>query len=95
METQMIESPYWDVFSLPVEDNSTEEFEYNEYKETNVNVSMLDQYEFYNKDMDTFLLPSRSYIQVKGKILKEDTTAYPADTTVALVNNGFSIFKTS
>src|ERR1700738_1803786 len=93
MNTTKIESPYWKIFEPAVEDNSTEKREYVEIKETNVNVSDLTNYEFFSKDLDAFHLPSESFIRVKGKILKDDNTHFPADANIARVNNGFSIFK--
>lgn len=93
MSVTNIESEFWDIFKTPFVDNSTEQDEYVEYKETNVNVSDLTKYEFFNKDMDAFLCPAKSFIEVKGKVLKDDNSAYPANTNIALTNNGFSIFK--
>ncbi len=93
MDTTVVESEFWDIFKTPAVDNSTEQDEYIEYKETNVNVTDLSKYEFFSKDMDAFLCPSKSFIEVKGKIVKDDNTAFAAGANIALVNNGFSIFK--
>jgi hypothetical protein len=93
METTKVISPHWNVFSSPIEDDSTTEFEYTEYRETNINVQTLDKYEFYTRDLDQWLLPHKSYLLVKGKLLKEDGTNFGENDDVALVNNGFSIFR--
>jgi hypothetical protein len=93
METTKVESAHWNIFTAPVEDDSTTEFEYTEYRESNINVQSLDKYEFFTRDLDAWLLPHKSYLIVKGKLLKEDGTNFTEAENVALVNNGFSIFR--
>jgi hypothetical protein len=39
--TTEIESPYWSIFESPMENNSTESYEYVEYREINVEVKAL------------------------------------------------------
>ena len=68
METTKVESPHWNIFSAPVEDDSTTEFEYAEYRESNINVQTLDKYEFYTRDLDAWLLPHKSYLLVKKTV---------------------------
>jgi len=87
------EDEYWQIFKPPVDVNSTEKYEYMECKETNVNVSDLTRYEFVSKDLDAFHLPAKSFILVKGKVLRDDNTPFAGDTNIALVNNGFAIFQ--
>ena len=93
METSKVESPHWNIFSAPVEDDSTTEFEFTEYRESNINVQTLDKYEFFTRDLDAWLLPHKSYLLVKGKLLKENGDNFAEADNVALVNNGFSIFR--
>ena len=42
--TTEIESPYWNIFESPIENNSTESYEYVEYREINVEVKALKKY---------------------------------------------------
>jgi len=93
MQTAKVEAPHWDIFSAPVEDDSTTELEYTEYREANINVQTLDKYEFYTRDLDQWLLPHKSYILIKGKLVKEDGTSFSESDDIALVNNGFSVFR--
>lgn len=89
-----ISSPVWDVFMPPIMDESTTEYEYVEYREKRVNVTDLTDYEFINQDLDLFLLPSESYIQIKANI--RSTAASPFNAgEVALVNNGYNLFDRS
>src|SRR3990167_28373 len=93
MQTAKVEAPHWNIFSAPVEDDSTTELEYTEYREANINVQTLDKYEFYTRDLDQWLLPHKSYILIKGKLVKEDGTSFSESDDTALVNKGFSIFR--
>ena len=93
MQTAKVEAPHWNIFSAPVEDDSTTELEYTEYREANINVQTLDKYEFYTRDLDQWLLPHKSYILIKGKLVKEDGTSFSESDDIALVNNGFSVFR--
>jgi hypothetical protein len=50
MKTTKIESPieieslYWNIFDTPIVNNSTESYEYKEYREINVEVKSLKKY---------------------------------------------------
>ncbi len=84
-------NPHWDVFTPPLLDRSTTEYEYVEYREKNVNVNGLPQYELVNQDLDLFLLPSESFIQVKC-IIRDQANAIIPSGDVALQNSGYSLF---
>ena len=88
-----ISSPYYNLFDAALIDNSTESYEYIEYRENNVTVKDLDSYQLSSSDLNTWLLPHQSYLHVKGKILKEDGTAITANDIVTIENNGFNLFK--
>src|SRR5258705_10128477 len=88
-----ISSPYCNIFDAALIDNSTESYEYIEYRENNVTVKDLVRYELSSSDLNTWLLPHQSYLHVKGKILKEDGTAITANDIVTIENNGFNLFK--
>ena len=49
-EVNEIESPYWNIFEPPIENNSTESYEYVEYREINVEVKSLKKYKLPVKD---------------------------------------------
>lgn len=86
-------NPCWDVFAPSLRDDSVSQYEYSEYREKNVNVEGLTTYELINQDLDLFLLPSESYIQVKCTIhsdLAGANTITGGD--LAFVNSGYSLF---
>lgn len=90
-EVVEIVNSHWDAFTAPLMDKSTTEYEYAEYREKNVNVAGLTQYELINQDLDLFLLPSESYIQVKCTI-SNTVGDIISGGDIALENSGFSIF---
>lgn len=89
-------APFLDIFSPAEEDNSVSSFEYQEYlpqsgiyDDTTTTSWVIDHY-----NVDRFVLPSRSYIQVEGVVAKNDNTFYAGVDNVAMVNNsGYSIFQ--
>ena len=95
MQAEQVESPFWNLFSIPIEDNSTIEYEYIEVQENNVNVRHNEQYfEFFTKDLDAWLRVSKSFLIIKGQLLQQnENRPYRAEDGIALVNNGFSLFQ--
>jgi hypothetical protein len=94
MQAEQVESPFWNLFSAPIEDNSTIEYEFIEVQENNVNVRHNEAYyEFFTRDLDLWLRLSKSYLIIKGHLAKEDNTFYADGDEIALVNNGFSLFQ--
>ena len=75
----------------PIEyDNSVESFQYSEYppqSQSNINnPSAIIQIDI--NASDTYLLPSKSYIHIKGQLVRADNNnAYAVDSEVALINN--------
>ena len=61
-------APYWQIFEKPIVDDSTTKYEFKEIRETNVNVSKLDNFENIIKDLESWILPSDSYLHAKIKI---------------------------
>ena len=37
---------------------------------------------------DAYYLPSKSFLKIKGRIVRDDDTAYDANAQIALINNG-------
>ena len=88
-----IESPYWNIFESPMENNSTESYEYVEYREINVEVKALKKYKIPAKDLNVWIHPHNSYLHLKGKVLKSDGTDLSPNDIVTLTNNGFNLFS--
>ena len=86
-------APYWQIFEKPIVDDSTTKYEFKEIRETNVNVSKLDNFEFTIKDLESWILPSDSYLHAKIKIPREDGKNMDAVDKATLTNNGFNLFK--
>jgi len=90
-----IESPYWNIFDSPLENNSTESYEYVEYREINVEVKALKKYKIPAKDLNVWIHPHNSYLHLKGKILKSDGTNLEINDMTTLSNNGFNLFSSA
>ena len=68
-----IENTPWQIFDKPhFVDNSTTQYEYVEYKERNVNVTGISEYNLINQDLDVPLMIPDSFIQVKCVIKRAD-----------------------
>ena len=94
-DTVGIESPYWNIFEPPIENNSTESYEYEEYREINVEVKALKKYKIPIKDLNVWIHPHNSYLHLKGRVLKADGSNLDATEKVTLTNNGFNLFSTA
>jgi hypothetical protein len=90
--TTEIESPNWSIFENPMENNSTESYEYVEYREINVEVKALKKYKIPAKDLNVWIHPHNSYIHLKGKVLKSDGNDLSQTDMVTLTDNGFNFF---
>ncbi|MDW0252271.1 MAG: hypothetical protein QOA17_10775 [Nitrososphaeraceae archaeon] len=74
----------------PIEfDKSIDSFQYSEYppqSQSNINnpggIIQIDV-----NASDTYLLPSKSFIHIKGQLVRADNTPFDANTEIALVNN--------
>jgi hypothetical protein len=93
--TTEIESPYWNIFESPLVNNSTESYEYVEYREINVEVKALRKYKIPAKDLNVWIHPHNSYLHLRGKVLKSDGTDLSLNDMVTLTNNGFNLFNTA
>lgn len=91
----MIESPYWNIFDSPIENNSTEAYEFTEYREINVEVKGLKKYKIPAKDLNVWIHPHNSYLHLKGKVLKSNGAELAITDMTTLNNNGFNIFDTA
>ena len=90
-----MENPVLDLFSEPLEDLSIDSVEYHPYQPNDVGVPATNKsrFEITHKDQDSFILYSRSYLQINCKIVKADGTDIAGGDAVALQNNGWSIFE--
>ena len=88
-----IESPYWNIFEPPIENNSTESYEYTEYREINVEVKSLKKYKIPVKDLNVYIYPHNSYIYLKGRLLHSNGTELAITDKATLCNNGFNLFS--
>jgi hypothetical protein len=93
--TTEIESPYWNKFDSPLVNNSTESYEYVEYREINVEVKALKKYKLPAKDLNVWIHPHNSYLHLRRKVLKSDGTDLSPNDMVTLTNNGFNLFNTA
>lgn len=85
----------WSIFDKQYfKDESTTQYEYAQYKERNVNVINLTEYNMINQDLDIPLLVCDSFLQVKCRILNSATnTGYVNAGNIAFNNNGYNIFQ--
>jgi hypothetical protein len=90
----MNKQAYLDIFDDEAEDTSVSNFEYVEYMPDNlVFTKDTKTWTIQHKNIDDFILPSRSYILVQGKVKKTDGSDFAPSDQVALVNNGYSVFE--
>ena len=94
-EVNEVISPYWNIFESPIENNSTESYEYVEYREINVEVKALKKYKIPVKDLNVWIHPHNSYLHLEGRVLKSDGTVMDNTDNATLTNNGFNLFSTA
>ena len=77
-------------------DNSITEFEYVEYlpRDSN-NMNKDGQYIFETKDEDVFLLPHKTFLEIRGKLQTNADANYNNHDVISLENNGWSLFQTA
>ena len=81
---------YINILDPIIFDNSIESFQYSDYSPQSQ--SNLDNYggiiQIDINATDAYLLPSKSYIHIKGQLVRRDNSnTYPDDTEIALINN--------
>ncbi len=92
MEEQ-VKSADWNVFDrVQYRDESTTQYEFVEYKERNVQVTNLNEYNMINQDLDVPLMIPDSFLHVQCQIQNAATGAAIATGKVAFNNNGFNVF---
>jgi len=93
-ETKEIIRPYFDIFEDVVEDNSADWLQYRDYRDVNANYAD-ENYEFriVMDKLQEFFLPHKSYLEIKGKILKADGTNFTVNDNIALQNNAAGIMS--
>ena len=76
-------------------DNSITVFEYVKYlpRDSN-NMNKDGQYIFKTKDKDVFLLPQKTFLEIRGKLQINADANYNNHYLILLVNNGWSLFQT-
>ena len=78
------------ILEEPIYDNNVESFQYYDY--TPQSEHNLDTYgsaiviDIHAND--TYVQPSKSYLTIKGQLVKSDNTIYDANDQITLVNNG-------
>ena len=82
-------NPIWDIAQKTLSDNSIQQYDYFEIRESNVNVQTLKKFEFISKDTGSWVLPSKAYIHLRCKIPNI------TNENVSLVNNGYNIFSSA
>ena len=83
----------WSIFDKQYyKDESTTQWEYVEYKERNVSVSGLTEYNIINQDLDVPLLMADSFLQVKCKIVRNDNPL-DCDVNLPMVNTDWMVHR--
>jgi hypothetical protein len=79
--TQII-NDIWSIFDEPPEDNSIVDWTYREIFDKNNHSNQVgttaSKFEFDMNDLEEYILPSKSYLEVKLKVLQKDATAFDA-----------------
>ena len=94
MLTSKIVYPYIHVFQPPIEGDSITEFEYIAHlSNDSSNMKKLREHKIETRDLDENLLPHKSVIKVRQKLVKAaDGSDYTATDVVTLVSNAWSLF---
>ena len=88
-------SQYLQIFQEPIIDDSMTEFEYVEYVTRDSDINKDGQRILETQDLDQYLLPHKSYLEVRGRLKKDDGSNYAATDQITLVNNGWSLFQSA
>lgn len=91
--TKQIMNPQWDILEKPYEDSSTKSWEYREIRSPDdASIDKVNTIKFYQNDVDNFWLPSKSYLEVRARLLKIDGSVYDEVDKVAF-QHGAAIFS--
>ncbi len=84
---------YLNILDPIVFDNSIESLQYSEYSpHSQSNLKGTVKIEINASDV--YLIPAKSFIQIKGQLVKDDDTPFDADSQITLVNNAMMyLFK--
>src|SRR5258706_509106 len=88
-------SNYLQLFEEPVVDDSTSEFEYVEYVTRDADVNKDGQRILETQDLDQYLLPHKSFLEIRGKLQTSANANYGVNHQISLVNNGWSLFQSA
>ena len=69
-------------------DETNERYEFHAYESVGTTYNITGEIRFNSERQDQFIHPANSYISFKGRLLKDDNTAYADANAVALANNG-------
>lgn len=90
-----MENPMFNLFEPPMRDDSVTEYDYVEYQPRDADMDKDGQIIIETKDLDSYLYPHNAVLEVRGRLVKASNDSnYAATDQVALVNNGWSLFKT-
>jgi len=91
---QEVSHTYYNLSDPGLRNTSTASFDFVEYRTDDVSLGLTSEsYEINHKDLDSWVLPSDSYLQVQCRVQKtSDGSAFAAADLVALQNNGFNLF---
>jgi len=85
----------FNLFEPPMRDDSVTEYDYVEYQPRDADMDKDGQIIIETKDLDSYLYPHNAVLEVRGRLVKASNDSnYAATDQVALVNNGWSLFKT-
>jgi hypothetical protein len=96
MSADEIQDADWQLFDEAPDENETESMQYVEYLSNNTNLSTaITNFEFIHMDLDRYILPSKSYLQITGVVgtTANPSVAYANTVNVALTNNALNIFE--
>ena len=88
-------SQYLELFEEPVIDDSMTEFEYVEYVTRDADVNKGGQRIVETQDLDQYLLPHKSYLEVRGRLQTNANADFGNGDQITLVNNGWSLFQSA
>lgn len=87
----------WSLYDLPMAEDSTKYFEYKKVYEQSVSEpDSKTRYTFNIRDVDSYILPSKAYLQVGFKITKQDKANLVTNASTGpfyAIENGFPIFS--
>ena len=90
-------APHWDIFSSPPEDDSTIDWNYVEIRDRATSGSTIDEkltrFEFEMNDLDSFILNSKSYLQIKLEVSDSQTGVGNHITWTLHVNSDIETIK--